>query len=63
MVGEPSWDGLDGEGNILDGRTAVAKRFSFIIRAELLRKEVKDDWTGFHATQRSNASGVTQNRP
>jgi hypothetical protein len=53
MVGEPSWDGLDGEGNILDGRTTVAKRFSFIIRADVLAKEVKPDWTGFHATQRS----------
>jgi hypothetical protein len=54
MVGEPSWDGLDGEGNILDGRTTVAKRFSFVIRAEILRKEVKADWTGFHASQKTN---------
>ena len=62
MVGEPSWDGLDGEGNILDGRTAVAKRFSFVIRAELLRQEVKADWTGFHATKKSNEVRATVRR-
>ncbi len=54
MVGEPSWDGLDGDGSILDGRKAEAKRFSFIIRADLLRDEVKADWSGFNATLRSN---------
>jgi hypothetical protein len=55
MVGEPSWEGLDGEGSILDGRKSEAKRFSFIIRADILRDEVKADWSGFHATARSNA--------
>ena len=55
MVGEPSWEGLDGEGSILDGRKSEAKRFSFIIRADILREEVKADWSGFHATARSNA--------
>jgi hypothetical protein len=57
MVGEPSWEGLDGEGSILDGRTSEAKRFSFIIRADLLRDEVKHDWSGFHATGKFNAVG------
>jgi hypothetical protein len=55
MVGEPSWEGLDGEGSILDGRTSEAKRFSFIIQANVLRDDVKSDWGGFHATARSNA--------
>lgn len=55
MVGEPSWEGLDGEGSILDGRTSEAKRFSFIIQAPMLREEVKSDWSGFHATTRSDA--------
>jgi hypothetical protein len=54
MVGEPSWEGLDGEGNILDGRTSEAKRFSFIVRADILRDDVKHDWGGFHSTARSN---------
>ena len=55
MLGEPSWEGLDGEGSILDGRTSEAKRFSFIIQANLLRDDVKWDWGGFHSTARSNA--------
>jgi len=48
MVGSPSWDGLDNRGAILDGRTAMAKRYSFIVEANLMRKEVKDDWRDFH---------------
>jgi hypothetical protein len=55
MVGSPSWDGLDDRGAILDGRTAMAKRYSFIVEADLLRKDVKDDWMGFHDSARSLA--------
>jgi hypothetical protein len=55
MVGEPSWDGLDGEGSILDGRTSEAKRFSFIIQADQAQPDVKTDWSGFNATARVNA--------
>lgn len=55
MVGEPSWEGLDGEGSILDGRTSEAKRFSFIIQAPMLRDDVKSDWSGFHSNARSNS--------
>jgi histidine kinase/DNA gyrase B/HSP90-like ATPase len=54
MVGEPSWDGLDGEGQYLDGRTAEAKRYSFVIEANVLLEEVKADWTGFFVTKRFN---------
>ncbi len=54
MVGEPSWDGLDGEGQYLDGRTTEAKRYSFVIEADILVKEVKADWTGFFVTKRFN---------
>jgi len=40
MIGDPSWEGLDGEGNYLDGRTAEAKRFTFIAEADaVLKKE------------------------
>ena len=38
MVGDPSWDGLDGEGHYLDGRTAEAKRYSFVVEADLLKE-------------------------
>jgi hypothetical protein len=55
MVGEPSWDGLDAEGKYLDGRTSEAKRFSFVVEADLLREQVKADWSGFHANSQVNA--------
>lgn len=55
MVGEPSWDGLDGEGQYLDGRTTEAKRYSFVIEANILVEEVKADWTGFFVTKRFNS--------
>lgn len=54
MVGEPSWEGLDGEGAYLDGRTAEAKRFSFVVQADMMKPDVKDDWTGFYACKRAN---------
>ena len=47
MVGEPSWDGLDGEGQYLDGRSTEAKRFSFIVEADLLKSDTNADWSGF----------------
>lgn len=50
MVGEPSWDGLDGPGQYLDGRTTEAKRFSFVVEANMLNGETKTDWTGFKDT-------------
>ena len=56
MVGAPSWDGLDGRGAILDGRTAPAKRFSFVVEADFLKKDVRADWTGMHDTQRTLAA-------
>ncbi len=55
MVGQPSWDGLDKQGAILDGRTTAAKRYSYIIEADLLKPDVTPDWTSFHVTERSNA--------
>lgn len=51
MVGSPSWEGLDSDGAILDGRKSVAKRLSYIIHADALKPHVKADWTGFHATE------------
>jgi hypothetical protein len=54
-VGEPSWDDLGEYGTILDGRTAAAKTISFIIKADLLKEDVKADWSEFHASGRFNA--------
>jgi hypothetical protein len=55
MVGEPSWSGLEGEGAILDGRTVAAKTYGFVIEADLLRGQVKQDWSAFHGTEMVNA--------
>jgi len=55
MVGVPSWDGLDSRGAILDGRTTLAKRCSFVIEADILKDDVRADWSGFHDTARSVA--------
>ncbi|RDE07632.1 ATP-binding protein [Pelagibacterium lacus] len=48
LVGKSGWVGFDHE-RILDGRTAEAKRFSFIVRADYLANSgaVLADWTGF----------------
>jgi hypothetical protein len=51
MVGEPGrWDDFDGPGQILDGRSAAAKRYSFVVEADLLKPHVKPDWSGFFAS-------------
>jgi hypothetical protein len=55
MVGEPSWEGLDGAGRYLDGRTSEAKKYSFVVEADLLKEETTSDWTGFVETDRSKA--------
>jgi histidine kinase/DNA gyrase B/HSP90-like ATPase len=55
MVGEPSWEGLDGVGRYLDGRTSEAKRFSFVVEADLLKENTLADWTGFVETEKSQA--------
>ena len=51
-VGDHSWK--DYEGILLDGRTAQAKRYTIIVKADFLENEVLEDWTGFYDTERSN---------
>jgi len=46
LVGAPGWMGFDHE-RILDGRTTEAKRFQFIVSADLLENSVLPDWGGF----------------
>ena len=55
MVGEPSWDGLDGPGQYLDGRTGEAKRFSFVVEADILKTETNADWSGFKESEKTTA--------
>ena len=45
LVGEPSW--TLGKNMILDGRTSLAKRYTFIIKTDDLAEYIKEDWSGF----------------
>jgi len=52
LVGAPSWGRI--EGTYIDGRTSEAKRYTFVIIADILESEVKKDWNGFHASKKYN---------
>ncbi len=45
LVGEPSW--TLGKNTIIDGRTQIAKRYTFIVQSEDLAPYINEDWTGF----------------
>lgn len=46
LVGDAGWSSSDHE-RIVDGRTELAKRFTFIVDADHLTSAVKADWSGF----------------
>jgi Histidine kinase-, DNA gyrase B-, and HSP90-like ATPase len=46
LVGECTWRGFNDE-LILDGRTAAARRYTFIVFADFLADAVADDWRSF----------------
>jgi hypothetical protein len=50
LVGEPSWDKFGGDG-FLDKRTIKAKRYTFIVEANILADDVREDWSDFRDTQ------------
>lgn len=50
LVGEPNWS--LGKNMILDGRTALAKRYTFIIKTDDMSDLVKEDWSGFKNDER-----------
>jgi hypothetical protein len=52
LVGQPTWDGY--EGSILDGRHNIAKRYIYIVDADVLVENVKPDWSGFYASPQVN---------
>ncbi len=52
LVGTPGWIGFDHE-RILDGRSSEAKRFQFIISADILEDAVQPDWTAFKPTDQA----------
>ncbi len=46
LVGHVGWSLSDHE-RVVDGRTELAKRFTFIVEADFLAPSVRPDWSGF----------------
>lgn len=59
LVGECRWKGPNGE-TFLDGRKTIAKRFTFIVKADCLSQFVNSDWTGFKP-DRQYQEGIDRN--
>ena len=53
LIGEPSWRGFD-DFAYLDARTIEARRYTFIVEADILADEIKEDWSDFKDTERAN---------
>lgn len=49
LVGEVGWKGARAE-RLLDGRSTTAKRYTFLVLADVLEEAVLPDWTGFNRT-------------
>lgn len=49
LVGEPSWS--LGKNLVLDGRTSLAKRYTFIVKSNDLSEYIKEDWSGFKTSE------------
>jgi hypothetical protein len=60
LVGEPSWEDIT-TGRYLDARKKVGKRYTIIVRADILEDEVKEDWTGFNDNEKVRAIKKTIN--
>lgn len=52
LVGEHSWKGFDGV--YLDARHTEARRYTIIVKADILENYVKADWTGFKDEDAAN---------
>jgi hypothetical protein len=48
LVGEPSWE--TNSGPLLDARTAIGKRFTYVVEADQLLDQIKQDWSGFYSS-------------
>ena len=60
LVGEHSWEGI--EGTFIDRRSKQARRFTYIVVADFLKNEVKEDWTGFKDTPLAKKSREIVNK-
>lgn len=47
LVGDCSWKNFV-DPAFIDGRTTVARRFTFVVQADFLAESVRSDWSGFH---------------
>ncbi|RXE85947.1 ATP-binding protein [Pseudoalteromonas sp. A757] len=52
LIGECGWSGLRND-HILDGRTSLAKQYTFIVDASLISDEIEADWTAFKRTDKA----------
>ncbi len=50
IVGKPSWKMA--RKSFLDGRKKEARRYTFIVKSDILEEEVKPDWSGFNKTDK-----------
>ncbi|PAW92271.1 hypothetical protein CKK33_01695 [Mucilaginibacter sp. MD40] len=60
MVGECTWKGSGSE-HLIDGRSSAAKRYIFIVNADLLEQAVTPDWNSFYPTDpayKKSLSGI-----
>ena len=51
LVGEPSWRDFEDD-QILDRRTKKARRYTFVVQADVLVGEVEEDWSDFKHTDK-----------
>jgi len=51
LVGEHSWKDFDN--TYLDGRTTAAKKYTIVVKADVLENDVRVDWTGFRQNEHS----------
>lgn len=49
LVGSIDWKGI--EGSLLDGRSPIAKQYTYIVIADVLSDKVKPDWSGFYTDE------------
>lgn len=52
LVGEPSWKDFFDDDTYLDARTSEAKRYTFVVEADILVDDVQADWSDFKDTEK-----------
>ena len=59
LVGESSWRGVDTP--YLDARRSQARRFTFVVKADVLADQVESDWMWFQPSEKSEYITTTVN--